>query len=103
MIYYSNIGLTKRIDFTKSKNSKGCIVCLYWYFNHGFKFQELVYNYCQDFLMISPHINNIVVIIVKGADYGSIIYGVSKCDTIHLLENSVLNDREFTLNATQRS
>ena len=53
--------------------------------------------------MISPHINNIVVIIVKGADYGTIIYGVSKCDTIHLLENSVLNDREFTLNATQRS
>ena len=44
---------------------------------------------------MSPDINNIAIITVEGNDYRCIIYGVSKSDTIHLLENSVLGDCGF--------
>ena len=40
MLYYDIIDLGKGIDLTKSKkvNSKECILCYYWYFNHRSKF-----------------------------------------------------------------
>ena len=44
---------------------------------------------------MSLDINNTAIITIKGADYRCIIYGVSKSDAIHLLENSVLDDRGF--------
>ena len=95
MIQYSNIGITKGIDLTNSKNSKGCRVYHYYYSNQGFKFQKLVGNCWNYFLMISIPINNIANIIIKGADYRCMIYGVSKSDAIHLLENFPLNDCWF--------
>ena len=45
---------------------------------------------------MSPDINKSAVITVKGFDYRFITYGISRSDAIHLLENSFLNDREFT-------
>ena len=45
--------------------------------------------------MTRPDINNIAIITGKVVDYPYTIYGVSKSDTIHLLENSVLDDHEF--------
>ena len=86
------IDLSKEIDFTKSKDSKECIVCHYWYFHHRFKFQKSAYNDCYEILIISLEINNIAIIIVKGVDYRCIIHDINKSDTIHLLENYVLDD-----------
>ena len=45
--------------------------------------------------MMSIDNNNTAIILVKGAAYCCIIYGVSKSDTIHLLETSQLEDRRF--------
>ena len=44
---------------------------------------------------MSPDINNIDIITIKCVDYCCIIYGVSKSDAIHLLENSVFNGHGF--------
>ena len=41
MLYYDRIGLNEGIDPTKSNKSKECMICHYWFFNHGFKFQVL--------------------------------------------------------------
>ena len=38
MLYYYRIDLSQGIDVAKSNNSKKCIICHYWLFNHGFKF-----------------------------------------------------------------
>ena len=84
MIHYNKIGLTEGIDLSKSKNSTECIVCHYWYFNNGLRFQKLVCNACHDLLMMRPDINN------KTIRY--IIYDVSKSC---LLESFVVNDHEF--------
>ena len=35
MLYYDRIDLRKGIDLTESNSSKECVVCHYWYFNHG--------------------------------------------------------------------
>ena len=45
--------------------------------------------------MMSPNISDISITTVKSADDRGVIYDVSKSDTIHLLENSVFNDRGF--------
>lgn len=41
------------------------------------------------------NISNINIFTFKGADYSCKSYKVSKPDAIYLLENSMLNDREF--------
>lgn len=53
--------------------------------------------------MMNSDIKNIAYITVKGDDYCCIIYGVSKSNAIHLLENYVLNNIRFIPNAFQRS
>ena len=43
-------------------------------------------------MMLCLNLSDIAIITVQGVDYCRIIYGISKSDTIHLLENSVLDD-----------
>ena len=52
------------------------MVCQYWCFNHGFKFQDFVSNGCHDLTMLC-------LINVKSC---YIFYGISKSDAINLLE-----------------
>ena len=40
-------------------------------------------------------VSDIAIITVSWVDYCCIIHGISKCDTIHLLENSVVDDRGY--------
>ena len=50
--------------------------------------------------MLSLCISDIIMITVKGIDY-CIISIISKSDSTHLKKISVLDDREFILNAFQ--
>ena len=67
----------------------------YWYFNDRFKFQKSLCNGCHNLLTLCLHNSDITIITVKGADYQYKIIGISKSDATNLLENSVLNDREY--------
>ena len=82
MLYYDRIDITKGIDPAKSNNSKECMVCHYWFFNHRFKFQDSVCNGYRDLTMLCVNISDIAMIIVKGGDYHCIIYGTSKFEVI---------------------
>ena len=95
MLYYDRIDLGEGIALAKSNNSKECIVCHYWYFNHEFKFQKFFCYGCHDLLTLCLNISNITIVIIKSIDYLCIIYGVSKSDAIHLLKHSVLVDRGY--------
>ena len=46
-------------------------------------------------LMSSLNINDIATMALKGAHYCCIIHNISKYEAIHLLENSVFEDRGF--------
>ena len=92
MLYYNKIDLTEGINPVKSNNSKERIVCHYWFFNHGFKFQNYVCNGCHNLTMFCLNINDIAIITDKGVDYHCSIHDISKSEAIHLLKNSVLDD-----------
>ena len=95
MLYYNRIDISEGINPTKSNKSRECMICHYWFFNHGFKFQDYVCNGCHDLTMLSVNISDIAIITVKNVDYRCIIHNISKSEAINLLENSVLEDRGY--------
>ena len=76
MLYYNKIDIGKEVD-----NSKECIIWYYWFFNHGFKFQDYECNCCHDLTMLCPNISNITII-----DYRFIIRNISQSEAINLLK-----------------
>ena len=95
MLYYHRIDISKGIDSTKGNSSKECMISHYWFFNHGFKFQESACSGCHDMTMLSVNLSNIVIITVKNVDYHCIIHSISKSKAIKILESAVLEDRGY--------
>ena len=54
------------------------MICYYWLFNHGFKFQGSACNGCHGLAILCYKINEIAIITVKNVDYRCIIYNISK-------------------------
>ena len=86
MLYYDRIDISKGIDRTKSNKSKECMICHYWFFNHGFKFQDSVCNSCHDLTTFSVNISDIAIITVENVGYHCIIHNFSKSEAIYLLK-----------------
>ena len=95
MLYCDRTDIREGIDLAKSNNSKVCVICRYWFFNHGFKFQDFVCNGCHDLTMLSVNISDNVIITIKNDDYRSIIHNISESVAINLLESSVLEDKNI--------
>ena len=93
MLYYDRIDIRKGTDLAKSNNSKECMICHYFFFHHGFEFQDSVCNGCHDLSMLCLNISDIAIITVKNVDYRCIIHNIRKSEAINLFENSVLEDR----------
>ena len=49
----------------------------YWFFNHGFKFQDSVCNGCHQLTMLSVNISDIAFITGKNIDYNYITHKTS--------------------------
>ena len=68
----------------------------YWFFNHRFKFQYILFNDCHDLAMLSINTSDIafiiiiiiIIIIIEDVDSHSIIHNKSK--SINLSKNSHL-------------
>ena len=95
MLYDDRIDISEGIDLTKSNKSKECIICHYWFFNHGFKFQDYITNGCHDLTILSVNINDNAIITVKNVDYRCIIHNIRKSEATNLLKNSVLENRGY--------
>ena len=80
MLYYDRIDTSDGTDLAESNNSKECMICHYWFFNHGFKFQDSVCNCCHDLKMLSVNVSDITIIIVKNVDYRCIIHNNNKSE-----------------------
>ena len=99
----NRIDLTKGIDPAKSNNSKEYMVCHYWFFNHGFKFQDSVCKGCHDLVMLCLSISDIAIINVKGIAYFCIIHNISKSEEINLLKVLCLKMVGIYKNTYQRN
>ena len=95
MLHYERFDISEGMDPAKSKSSKECMICHYWFFNHGFKFQDSVCNGCLDLTVLSVNISDIAIITVKDVDCCCIIHNISKSEAINLLKNFVLDDRGY--------
>ena len=89
MLYYNRIDVNEGID-PKSYGSKEYIICDYWFFNNGVKFQDSVCNRCHHLTILCFNISKIAIITVWNVDYRYIIHDIIKFEIINLLENSVL-------------
>ena len=69
MLYYDRIEVSEGTDPTKSNKSRECMIWHYWFFNHGYKFQDHVCNDCHDLTILCLNISNIAIITVKNVDY----------------------------------
>ena len=71
------------------------MICHYWFFNHGLKFQDYICNGCHDLTILCVNISDIAVITVKDTDYHCIIRNISESEAINLLEHFLLEDRRY--------
>ena len=93
MLYYDRIDISEGTDPTKSNKSRECMICHYWFFDHGFKFQDYVCNGCHDLTVLSVNISHNIT--VRNVDYRCIIYNIRKSEAINLLKHSVLENRGY--------
>ena len=94
MLQYERIYVSEGINVSKTNASKECMLCHYWYFkNVRFKFELHVCNKCHDVLVTAYELKNIVILSVKGVDFRCILWGISRNEAVHRLNNSVLEDK----------
>ena len=92
---YQKIDVSEGIHINKTRASKECELCHYWFFKEiGFKFEEHVSNKCHDLLTMAYSLKNIVKLNAKGATFRCILMGISKNEGLKGLSNSVTYDRE---------
>ena len=68
MLRYEKIVVSEGIDVNKTRASKECELCHYWFFEEiGFKFEENVCNKCHDLLTITYSLKDIAILRAKVA------------------------------------
>ena len=88
MLYFDRISVSEGTNVNKTSTLKDCNICHYWYFsNKGFKFQQNVCNRCHDLLM-SMNFRVMAILNIRGSDYGCIISGISKYETIDIMQDT---------------
>ena len=94
MLHYHRIDVLEGIDVNKTSESKERDICHYWYFlGIGFKCQPGVCSGCHNVLMMSMNLSDIGVLNIHSADYRCIISGISKSETINLMQKTNLTEK----------
>ena len=79
MLKYEKINVSEAIDVNKTRASKECELCCYWFFKDiGFKFEEHVCNRCHDLLTMAYSLKNLAILSTKGATFRCLLIGISK-------------------------
>ena len=87
------ISVSEGTDIDKTNASEECILCHYWHCNDVvFKFEPHVCNKCHNVLMIAYELQNIAILNVKGDELRCILWGISRDEAVHSLNNSVIED-----------
>ena len=88
MLYCDRNDLSEGIYPTKSNRSKECMICRYWFFNRGFKFQDSVCRGCHDLTILYLIISDIAIITVENVDYRFIIHNINNSEAIKFIQKS---------------
>ena len=85
MLYYIKIKVSEVININKSKKSKECMICHY---------EQEVRIGCHDISMMAYELENIAILNMKSVGYRCVIWNMTKNDTINMLNNSKLDNKE---------
>ena len=73
------INVSEAIDLNKTRASKECELCCYWFFKDiGFKFEEHVCNRCHDLLTAAHSLKNIAILSTRENTSRYLLKGISK-------------------------
>ena len=98
MLEYERIDISERIDVNKTKLSKECNICHYWYFKDiGFKYEPCLCNGCHDLIQKALSSNDAVIFYAKGSASRMHFWHMSKNDAISIMNNSNLIDKKSAL------
>ena len=98
MLYYDRTNLSEGIDVNKTRTSKECDVCHYWYLlNYRFKFQPNLSNSCDDLPMMSISLSDIAILNINSYDYCCITSLISKKKAINIMQNADFTRKSETL------
>ena len=94
MLQFDRIDVSEEIDINETSESKGCMICHYWYFKDvGYKCQPYFCSGCHALSMMAYELKNIVILNAEGIDYRCILWGISSEEAVNRLNNSVLEDK----------
>ena len=98
MLEYDRIDISEGIDTNKTSASKECNICHYWYFlDKNFNHEKYLCNDCHDLMQTAMSFKNVAIVSIKGNDYRTHFWYMSKNDAIALMTNSNLNDKNGIL------
>ena len=98
MLYYDRISISEEIFVNNTTASKECDICHYCYFlNKEFTFQQFVCNGCHGVIMMSMNLSSIAFLNISGADYCYIINGISKSESLNLLQKTDLKNKKWNI------
>ena len=98
MLEYDRIDISEGIDIDKTSKSKECDICHYWYFlDKNFNYEKYLCNGCHDLIQKAMSFNDVAIVSIKGNNYRIRFWYMSKNDTIVLMTNSNLKDKNGIL------
>ena len=93
MLEYDRIDISKGIDINKTSASKECDICHYWYFlNKNFSFEPYLCNGSHDLMQKAMNFN-VAIVSIKGNDYITHFWYMSKDEAISIMHNTNLNEK----------
>ena len=70
MLEYDKIDISEGVDINKTKASKECDICHYWYIlDKNFNYEQNVCNGCHDLTQKPESFDHVAIVSVKGNDY----------------------------------
>ena len=94
MLEYDRIGISEVIYTNKTRASKECNICHYWYFlDKNFNYGPYRCSGCHDLMQKAVTFKNAAVVSIKGNDYRIHFWYMSKKDAIAIMTNSNLSER----------
>ena len=94
MLQYDRIDVSEGIDINKTKKSKECMLCHYWYFKDaGYKFQPYLCNGCHTVSAMAYELKNIAISNAKAVDYRCILWNINRDEAVNRLNDSVLENK----------
>ena len=91
MLEYYRIDISQGIDMNKTKASKECGICHYWYFlDKNFNYEPHLCNGCHNLMQKAMDFNDVAIASVKGNDYRIQFWYMSKDDAINIMKKSNL-------------